>query len=339
MHVLDLGVILAPFFMSDKSKEIQERIERLGEKYKASGQELVDFLDGLLYADYLTYWDYVHLDTLLSLQSPRTSIPDEPIFIIYHQITELYFKLALHELEQIANADDIQADWLLEKVKRINRYFGALTHSFGVMEKGMNREQFLQFRMSLIPASGFQSAQYRKIEICSTDFIQLIDKSIRENWRNKGAGIREMFENIYWKKGAIVEETKEKTLTLRQFELKYSEELIRLGERMQRRNLWSKYLRVPEQEREATGLKEALRALDLNVNVNWPLQHYKTAVAYLAMRPSDRRATGGTNWQKYLPPRFQKRVFYPALWSQDELDNWGKQWVEQTLKELDDQKS
>lgn len=325
--------------MSDKSKEIQERIERLGEKYKASGQELVDFLDGLLYADYLTYWDYVHLDTLLSLQSPRTSIPDEPIFIIYHQITELYFKLALHELEQIANADDIQADWLLEKVKRINRYFGALTHSFGVMEKGMNREQFLQFRMSLIPASGFQSAQYRKIEICSTDFIQLIDKSIRENWRNKGAGIREMFENIYWKKGAIVEETKEKTLTLRQFELKYSEELIRLGERMQGRNLWSKYLRVPEQEREATGLKEALRALDLNVNVNWPLQHYKTAVAYLAMRPSDRRATGGTNWQKYLPPRFQKRVFYPALWSQDELDNWGKQWVEQTLKELDDQKS
>lgn len=335
MHVLDLGVILAPFFMSDKSKEIQDRIERLGEKYKASGQELVDFLDGLLYADYLTYWDYVHLDTLLSLQSPRTSIPDEPIFIIYHQITELYFKLALHELEQIANADDVQADWLLEKVKRINRYFGALTHSFGVMEKGMDREQFLQFRMSLIPASGFQSAQYRKIEICSTDFIQLIDKSIRENWRNKGAGIREMFENIYWKKGAIVEETREKTLTLRQFELKYSEELIRLGERMQGRNLWSKYLRVPEQEREATGLKEALRALDLNVNVNWPLQHYKTAVAYLAMRPSDRRATGGTNWQKYLPPRFQKRVFYPALWNQEELDNWGKQWVEQTLKELD----
>lgn len=335
MHVLDLGVILAPFFMSDKSKEIQDRIERLGEKYKASGQELVDFLDGLLYADYLTYWDYVHLDTLLSLQSPRTSIPDEPIFIIYHQITELYFKLALHELEQIANADDVQADWLLEKVKRINRYFGALTHSFGVMENGMDREQFLQFRMSLIPASGFQSAQYRKIEICSTDFIQLIDKSIRENWRNKGAGIREMFENIYWKKGAIVEETREKTLTLRQFELKYSEELIRLGERMQGRNLWSKYLRVPEQEREATGLKEALRALDLNVNVNWPLQHYKTAVAYLAMRPSDRRATGGTNWQKYLPPRFQKRVFYPALWNQEELDNWGKQWVEQTLKELD----
>jgi tryptophan 2,3-dioxygenase len=320
--------------MSDKNEEIQHRINLLAEKYKASGQELVDFLDGLLYADYITYWDYVHLDTLLSLQSPRTSIPDEPIFIIYHQITELYFKLALHELEQIANADDVKAEWLLEKVVRINRYFGALTHSFGVMEKGMNRQQFLKFRMSLIPASGFQSAQYRMIEICSTDFIQLIDKNVRENWRNKGASIRELFEYIYWKQGAIVEESREKTLTLRQFELKYSEKLIRLGEKMQGKNLWSKYLRVPEAEREATGLKEALRMLDTNVNVNWPLQHYKTAVAYLALRPTDIRATGGTNWQKYLPPRFQKRIFYPDLWSIEEKENWGKKWVEDTLKEL-----
>lgn len=320
--------------MDDQREEINKRIDLLAEKYKASGQDLVDFLDGLLYADYITYWDYVHLDTLLSLQSPRTSIPDEPIFIMYHQITELYFKLALHELDQIANADDFSPAWLLEKVMRINRYFQALTQSFGVMEKGMDREQFLKFRMSLIPASGFQSAQYRMIEICSTDFIQLIHKDIREQWRNKGASMREMFQHIYWKEGAIVEETREKTLTLKQFEIKYSEDLIRLAERMQGRNLWSKFLRVAEKDRESTGLKEALRALDLNVNVNWPLQHYKTAVAYLAMRPSDIRATGGTNWQKYLPPRFQKRIFYPELWTQEEKDNWGKKWVEDTLAEI-----
>jgi tryptophan 2,3-dioxygenase len=131
-----------------------------------------------------------------------------------------------------------------------------------------------------------------------------------------------------------VEETREKTLTLKQFEIKYSEDLIRLAERMQGRNLWSKFLRVAEKDRESTGLKEALRTLDLNVNVNWPLQHYKTAVAYLAMRPSDIRATGGTNWQKYLPPRFQKRIFYPELWTQEEKDNWGKKWVEDTLAEI-----
>ena len=123
----------------DISPEIQNRIELLAEKYRASGQELLDFLDGLLYADYLTYWDYVHLDTLLSLQTPRTNLPDEEIFIMYHQVTELYFKLCLHEIRQVEQAESITAEFLLNKVERINRYFGALTHSFGIMVKGMDR--------------------------------------------------------------------------------------------------------------------------------------------------------------------------------------------------------
>ena len=63
------------------------------------GQDLSSYLDGLLYADYRTYWDLIHLDTLLSLQRPQTSFHDEVVFIVYHQITELYFKLTLHELE------------------------------------------------------------------------------------------------------------------------------------------------------------------------------------------------------------------------------------------------
>ena len=158
----------------DISKEIEERITKLAKKYDASGQDLLAYLDGLLYADYITYWDYIHLDTLLSLQNPRTSIPDEEIFIMYHQITELYFKLSLHEMEQLRDMEEITPDILKEKVLRINRYFGALTHSFEVMTQGMDRQQFLQFRMSLIPASGFQSVQYRLIEVAATDFINLV---------------------------------------------------------------------------------------------------------------------------------------------------------------------
>jgi tryptophan 2,3-dioxygenase len=63
------------------------------------------------------------------------------------------------------------------------------------------------------------------------------------------------------------------------------------------------------------------------VNVNWPLAHYKSAVRYLQKDPADIAATGGTNWQKYLPPRFQRRVFFPELWSPQELEEWGKSWV------------
>ena len=77
-----------------------------------------------------------------------------------------------------------------------------------------------------------------------------------------------------------------------------------------------------------------MRLLDLNVNVYWPLQHYKTSVVYLARRPADVRATGGTNWQKYLPPRFQKRIFYPQLWTEQEKEEWGKSWVNEVLEEV-----
>ena len=72
---------------------LQDQLKDLSDKYAAMGQDLSSYLDGLLYKDYLTYWDYIHLDTLLSLQNPKTAFPDEKIFILYHQITELYFKL------------------------------------------------------------------------------------------------------------------------------------------------------------------------------------------------------------------------------------------------------
>lgn len=317
----------------DISPEIQNRIELLAEKYRASGQELLDFLDGLLYADYLTYWDYIHLDTLLSLQTPRTNIPDEEIFIMYHQVTELYFKLCLHEIKQVEQEESLTAEFLRSKVERINRYFGALTHSFGIMVKGMDRQQFLKFRMSLIPASGFQSAQYRMIEIGCTDFHFLVDKEAREQYEGREASIEEMYTNIYWKKGAIVEKTEEKTLTLRQFEKKYSEKLIRFGNRMEGKNIWQAFLRLSPEEQQNDTLRAELRRLDQNVNINWPLQHYKSAVTYLAQRPHDIRATGGTNWQRYLPPRFQKRIFYPALWTAQEIEEWGKSWVEEALSE------
>ena len=313
--------------------EIKQRIDKLAEKYHASGQELLAYLDGLLYAEYNTYWDYIHLDTLLSLQTPRTHFADEEIFIMYHQITELYFKLSLHEIRQLAEKDELEGNFFEDRLKRINRYFSALTHSFGVMEKGMDREDFLKFRMSLIPASGFQSAQYRKIEICATDMINLVNKDFREEMKEKGAGIEEMYQKIYWKWGATLEKSGEKTLTLRQFEKKYTEELIRLGNDFKGCNLWQLYQNFIAGNGKHEGIESQLKALDLNVNVNWPLQHYRTSVAYLAQQPHDILSTGGTNWQKYLPPRFQKRIFYPELWTDQEKEEWGKKWVTEVLSE------
>lgn len=312
--------------------EIIERIKLLDEKYAAMGQDLVSYLDGLLYADYLTYWDYVHLDTLLSLQNPRTSFPDESIFIMYHQITELYFKLSLHELKQIASQEKASATFTAARLHRVNNYFKNLTHSFAIMIDGMEQEQFLKFRMSLLPASGFQSAQYRMVEIYSTDFIQLVAKDARENYRNKNASIDEMFEHIYWKAGATELATGKKTLTLKQFENKYSHQLIKLANELKNKNIWATYKSLSVAEQKDEKLINELKWLDINVNINWPLVHYKSAARYLQKDPSDIAATGGTNWQKYLPPRFQKRIFYPELWTETEKEEWGKSWVEELLK-------
>jgi tryptophan 2,3-dioxygenase len=53
--------------------------------------------------------------------------------------------------------------------------------------------------------------------------------------------------------------------------------------------------------------------------------HYKSAVRYLNRKPEDIAATGGTNWQKYLPPRNKRIVFFPELWSEEDMENWGKE--------------
>jgi tryptophan 2,3-dioxygenase len=63
------------------SPDLINKLHQLSTKYAAMGQDMTSYLEGLLQADYLTYWDYIHLETLLSLQSPRTAYPDELIFI------------------------------------------------------------------------------------------------------------------------------------------------------------------------------------------------------------------------------------------------------------------
>lgn len=315
----------------DITPEIREKLEKINDKYAALGQDMGSYLDGLLHADSVKYWDYIAVDTLLSLQKPRTSFPDEVIFIIYHQITELYFKLSLREFEQIAEKEDLTAAFFVDRTTRINRYFEALTKSFEIMVQGMEKEQFLKFRMSLLPASGFQSAQYRFIEMASTDFINLVHKDIRDSIDPDKATIKEMYQNIYWKEGATELASGKKTLTLEQFEQRYSEEFIEFAEKQVDKNLWKCYLRLSKEDQEKEDVIQAMKQNDVNVNVNWPLVHYKSAVRYLQKDPNDVAATGGTNWQKYLPPRFQKRIFYPVLWSEKEINEWGKSWVEEVL--------
>ena len=183
----------------------------------------------------------------------------------------------------------------------------------------MEPEQFLKFRMSLLPASGFQSAQYRMIEICSTNFYNLVGQDYRGRF-NGDEDIDAMFEYIYWKSGATELATGKKTLTLTQFERKYTGTLKRMANEYRYKNLWERFKQLPDKDDE---LVKEMRHFDMNVNVSWPMVHMRSAARYLQKPEGEIAATGGTNWQKYLAPRLQRRIFFPKLWTEEEKENWG----------------
>ena len=77
-----------------KHSEFDPILKELQKKYDAINQDTDDHLLGLLYSKTMNYWDYIHTDALLNLQIQRTTLPDEMVFIGYHQINELIFKIS-----------------------------------------------------------------------------------------------------------------------------------------------------------------------------------------------------------------------------------------------------
>ena len=309
------------------TQELVKQIEQLTAKFDKNGQQLADYLQGMLHTHYLSYWDYIQLETLLSLQNPKTDLKDEMIFVTYHQITELYFKLVLWEIDQLTDGSVTEASQFLERVTRMNRYFEQLVSSFTVMTEGLDREQFAKFRLALTPSSGFQSVQYRIIELMSTDLINLVHPNY-VLWLSPNDPPEEYLDKLYWKAGARNTETGEKTLTLRQFEEKYDQQLLSKAKAYRHQNL-RQHMKafLDKTEPKSSDIIIALREFDLYANVYWPLAHFKAAVRHLVGGNQVKTATGGTNWRKYLPPRFQRIIFFPELWSDEEKDNWGKTWV------------
>ena len=190
------------------------------------------------------------------------------------------------------------------------------------MVDGMEKEQFLKFRMALLPASGFQSAQYRLIEISSTDMINLVNST-----NGKGcskAELDRLLEKLYWRSGATELASGKKTLTLQQFEAKYNATFHEPAIKYRDKNLLQIFRKHFTQSEQRDEIVERLRLFDTLANVQWRFAHLKSAGHYLQKNQKEIKATGGTNWQKYLPPRIQKVIFFPELWSDQENEEWGR---------------
>lgn len=114
--------------------------------------------------DRMSYSDYLHLEQVLNAQEPLSRAHDEFLFIIQHQTSELWMKLAIHEIEAAMGAirrDELQPAFKM--LTRVARIFEQLNNAWDVL-RTMTPSEYTEFRGSLGQSSGFQSYQYRMIE-------------------------------------------------------------------------------------------------------------------------------------------------------------------------------
>ena len=298
-------------------------IENLEKKLEATNQKTETHLEGLLWSKPITYWDYIQTDALLNLQVQRTILPDEMVFIMYHQVNELLFKMILWEINQVTSIEKPETKFFAERLMRISRYFDMLTTSFDIMGDGMEVEQYMKFRNTLTPASGCQSAQYRIIEFASTDLINLIDYRFRATI-DRNTPYSHAFEHLYWQAAGKDYKTGEKSYLNLEFERKYKAEFLREMEAYNTTNIWQKFKQLPIEDQQNSELREAMRHYDKTVNITWVMQHLNTAKKYIESSGTG-EATGGSDWKKYMHPKYQRRIFFPELWSEEELKNWGEE--------------
>lgn len=303
----------------------EDLLEQLDSKFKEIGQKTDTHLEGLLWSKPITYWDYIQTDALLNLQTQRTTLPDEMVFIMYHQVNELLFKMILWEIEQLSHTEKPETAFFTEKLMRISRYFNMLTTSFDIMGDGMEVDQYMKFRNTLTPASGFQSAQYRLIEFASTDLINLIDYRFRASI-DRNTPYEHALEHLYWQAAGKDYHTGEKSYLLAEFERKYKKEFLAYMEEYNTINIWQKFKQLPLEAQQNPDLINAMRHYDHTVNITWVMQHLNTAKKYIeGSGKGDGQATGGSDWKKYMHPKYQRRIFFPELWSDEELKNWGEE--------------
>lgn len=187
------------------------------------------------------------------------------------------------------------------------------------MKDGMDYDDYNTFRSTLTPASGFQSAQFRYLELYCTPLKNLINAEGKKRLP-KNPSTEDYFDHIYWKDAGLNRKTGEKSLTLLEFEKRYLNRFIEVAKRTEGKTIEEKFMGISPL---SDSLKDTLKTFDQLYNIQWPLVHLNTAKHYLNIRGENKAATGGSAWAKYLHPKYQQRKFFPLLWSKTENENWG----------------
>lgn len=259
----------------------------------------------------VTYWEYLHLEDLLSIQHPRTSSPDEQAFIVLHQVAELLFSLVIHELRQLTDSEERSVHAWCRHVGRVVQYFKLLVQHLSVTGKAIDKEEFRSFRTALFPASAFQSFQFRQIELLSARAYDLIGRDSKAVF-GRDTPVRTLIDHLYWRR-VTSPESGAKAPALLDFEARYLSEIDALALKYEDRNLAVRYFALPEEVRADYRLECLLKEYDHLANVAWPSGHLRLAMEFLNDGETSMPSTGGANWPVYLRCKQQQVLFFPEL--------------------------
>ncbi len=256
----------------------------------------------------LTYDRYLRVRELLDLQVPLSQPPqhDETLFIIIHQVYELWFKQILHEVTDAVAA--LQRDEIMRFVrtmKRIHTIQDVLTHQIDILET-MTPNDFNQFRDRLNPASGFQSYQFRVVEFL--------------------LGAKDRAYLKFFKARPEAEKLLQDALHSQTLYDHFLAHMHRVGfaiptevlqrdvteVHLQNEKVVTEMAKIYQDPQSHYGLYMALEALmDLDEQfLFWRFRH----VSMVERMIGNRRGTGGSTGAKYLSGTLSKR-FFPEVWA------------------------
>ena len=253
----------------------------------------------------LTYGSYLRVDDLLKLQTPKSDPVehDEELFIIIHQVYELWFKLVLHELDKACV--DLSANRLhdvMHTLKRVRMVLKTIVGQIDILET-MTPSSFASFRSRLDSASGFQSAQFRELEFV----LGLKREGMLKHHEPDTAATRRLrarFEapSIHWHLYDFLE-FNDVPIPADLRSRPHTEPAVANAE------LQSELVKAYREQPDVRGLLEMITDVDEGLQ-EWRYRHVKMVERTIGQQPG----TGGSPGAAYLRETVF-RSFFPDLWA------------------------
>jgi tryptophan 2,3-dioxygenase len=278
------------------------KVSKKEEQTKTMGNESVhtDFINNM------TYGDYLHLDTLLSSQKRLSGHHDEMLFIIIHQVSELWMKLILHELRtSITSIEAGELSPAFKMLSRVSKIQSQIIHAWDVLST-LTPSEYIQFRDDLGQASGFQSYQYRMIEFAlgykTPHVLKIYQKDpellshLQEAYQSPS--LYDVSIRALSKAGFSLDEE----VLNRDFKTPYKENDSVL-------EAWTEVYRNTDKHWDLYELAEKLIDLEDWLQ-QWRFRHMKTVERIIGHK----KGTGGSSGVSYLK-KVLDHQFFPELWN------------------------